>query len=237
MWHNNCHGCLFLLYLLFFFICHTAIQKWLEDQVDAAASLHHLALPTYYIDCACIKWHTIHMHTNISHIESHIKHKRYNHMLFQYSIFIRRWLTGRLVWYGVVAVYAVAISRRMVRSRARTYDETNGEEKKKLHKRHRNECNCASESVTCVHMTHCRFVLRFHLNIHIYFMPSASRFCRLLELSQIITVQIDWEIYIYIHLIRCSVQSTHLKMSLLKPRQSRSIIFLLSRLVALNGSN
>lgn len=51
MWHNNCHGCLFLLYR--FFIRHTATQRWLEDQV-AARSIPTTSRITHLLHKLCM---------------------------------------------------------------------------------------------------------------------------------------------------------------------------------------
>lgn len=72
----------------------------------------------------------IHRHTKST--ASH-KLQRYNRICY----FNIQYLSG--------AGRAVAISPHICVWRNEKRDE-------KLHKRHRNECNCASESVTCVHM-------------------------------------------------------------------------------------
>lgn len=105
------------------------------------------------------------------------------YMLFQYSIFIRR------------------LAVRWLSHRIYTYDETKRDEK--LHKRHRNECNCASESVTCVQQcaqtVDSLTVFRFgaetkHAIVHSFF------FALFFLPSQRLLKQIDWE-------NRCTVEN------------------------------
>lgn len=115
------------------------------------------------------RWRISVLHTKST---SSLKLQRYNHtyMLFQYSIFIRR----------------------LVRSHIYAYDETIRDEK--LHKLHRNECNCASESVTCVHMAQTAdtwTVLRFAAETK----HAIVRFCSFsfLSPSRRLLKQIDWE--------------------------------------------